>query len=173
MLEVASSLVLCDRLNSTLQSWLHAGGKGASSSCEPWRVCTVVVSGKQHDHKHLTPRLLLPAAGSSSRREPCSWDNNNQAPRARGSPCSQGSCRPNYSPPGQNHFHSINDPSSFAWCHCAAPCGSSSTKVFNKSPAAFCNSNCSQPNVFHGCAGGQEQWRPAPDPPSRAQALAL
>lgn len=38
-----------------------------------------MVSGKDHDNKHLTLRLLLPATGSNSRWETCSWDNNNQA----------------------------------------------------------------------------------------------
>ena len=69
------------------------------------------VSGKGQDNEHLTLRLFLPATGSDSHWEMCSWDNNNQAYQGTdSSQCSQGSCQRNYSPPGQNHFHSTNDP---------------------------------------------------------------
>lgn len=71
------------------------------------------VSGKGQDNEHLMLRLFLPATSSDSRQEMCSWDNNNQAYQGTDSYSSQrsrGSCQRNYSPPRQNHFHSINDP---------------------------------------------------------------
>lgn len=80
------------------------------------------VSGKGQDNEHLRLRLFLPATSSDSRQELCSCDNNNQAYQGTdSSQHSQGGCQRNYSPPGQNHFHSINDPGSIAQCHCAVP----------------------------------------------------
>lgn len=75
------------------------------------------MSRRGQDNEHLTLTLLLPAIGSASRWEMCS---NNQAYRGSNSSWySQGSCQRNHSPPGQNHFHPINDPCYVAQCHCA------------------------------------------------------
>lgn len=69
------------------------------------------LSGKGQGKKHLTPWLFLSATSSNSRWEMCSWDNNNQAYQGtNSSQHSQGRCPTNYSPPGQKHFYSINDP---------------------------------------------------------------
>lgn len=116
------------------------------------------VSGKGQDKKHLTPWLFLPATSSNSRREMCSWGNNNQAYQGTNSSRhSQCRCPTNYSPPGQNRFYSINDP-----CYIAQLLYPRLWQQWHKSLqltplAGFCNSHQGQLNVFHGCAGGGER----------------
>lgn len=95
-----------------LQSWLHSCYRyiGLEAPVSTGFVQSQL-SGKGQGKKHLTPWLFLPATSSNSRWEMCSWDNNNQAYQGtNSSQHSQGRCPTNYSPPGQKHFYSINDP---------------------------------------------------------------
>lgn len=96
-----------------LQSWLHSSCRhiGLEAPVSTGGFEQSQLSGKGQIKKHLTPWLFLLATSSNSRREMCSWDNNNQAYQGtNSSQHSQDGCPTNYSPPGQNRFYSINDP---------------------------------------------------------------